>query len=566
MKFFNLAWAALLSVALSLPSILYANDCSSASTVSFGAGGCQTVTLDAVCDFGPSTQVPCASPAPPCIGDAWFRFVPGGTNLSQFNVQFDITLNSANTVNISLLYSESKELGDDCEWNTNTEGYTVYSRMCTEVVSGGVPIDFTVNGIDGSGTYFILVERVSGGPIADVTVCPTFLGNCAAPGNDRCSNAYALTAGNGIDPAAATGPNIPSWADAFKGTNACATKQRLPDGCSGFANSNLNTQTEDHNKRNILGQCIYNGNLGDTPPLGPNCFQFLENTVYYTFQVPASATDWYLHIGSTSQCSQEPNNIGIMLLENVNCNDARDADVIACNSTGIFGAIPSADISFSNLNLTQGTTYWIVIDGTRQSQCDFCILLGRGPDNPVLPVEFLSFDGIAQPTGHLLNWETRVEDGIFSFEIERSEDGQIFDLVGEMPSLGSVQEGASYSFLDENAPVGGSYYRIRTLDINGVESLSEVIYLHRSLEQAELYRLYPNPANDQVHLLLGIPDQSEATFTFLDMWGRRVYEESRSLASGNQEQTFAVSHLARGLYVLRIQVGNRTFLEKVLLD
>ncbi|MEM7369645.1 MAG: T9SS type A sorting domain-containing protein [Bacteroidota bacterium] len=559
MKFFNIGFIACLLATTFQTSILYGNNCSSATSISLG--GCQTIAFDAVCDFSPASQIACTSPV--CQGDAWFEFVPGGTNASQFDVQFDISVDVANTINVVLIYSESVELGDPCEWPSGAEGYTRHGSVCTEVVSAGVPFDFTVRGMDGSGTFFLLVERVTGTG-GNVTVCPTLLGNCPAPSNDRCSNAQPLTSGSGIDPNAATGPAIPNWNDALKSTNACATKQRLTDFCSLFT---AGTPTEDHYTRKLPGVCYHNGNIGDNIfPGGVQCDEYLENTVYYSFQVPVSANDWYLHLGSTSQCTQQPNNLMVTILSSMDCADADLSVRMECTKTAVFGGIPSADWSSSAMNLNSSNTYYIVIDGTRQSQCDFCLLLGRGPANPVLPVEFLSFQGFQQETGHLLEWTTKTEDGISSFTVERSLDSETFETIGSINSLGSIDQGLDYQFLDESAPVGGSYYRITTLDINGVESSSEIIYLERVLPGPQLFRLYPNPASDQLHLFLGIPEQASASFSLTDMWGRTVHQEMRQLHSGNQEQVLDVNTFARGLYILRIRIGKEVLTKKILLN
>ena len=560
MKFFTLGLSFAFLAAFFTPAVLSANDCPTATSLSLGS--CQTIAFDGTCNFGPASQINCTSPS--CVGDAWFEFVPGGTSASQYNVQFDISVDVANTINILLLYSESKELGDPCEWASGAQGYTRYGSICTEVVSPGVPVDFTVNGMDGSGTFYILVERVTGTG-GNVTVCPTLIGNCPAPSNDRCSNPISLTAGNGIDPAAATGPNIPNWNDALKASNACATKQRLTDFCGTFS---AGTPTEDHYTRKLGTVCFQNGNLGDNGlvPFATQCNAYLENTVWYTFQVPVSASDWYLHLGSTSQCSQEPNNLSVMLFSNVDCADARNATLIECGKPGIFGAIPSADWSSAAMNLTAGNTYWIVVDGTRQSQCDFCLILGRGPANPVLPVEFVSFDGKEVDTGHFLEWETSTEEGISMFEVQRSPDAEAFETIGQVLSTGDIDQGKEYTYLDESAPVGGSYYRIKTLDFNGVESFSETIYLTRSLPGAQLFRLFPNPVEDQLHLFLGLPEQADASFSLINMMGQTVSQETRALASGNQEQTLDVGQYARGLYILRIQIGKESFQRKILLD
>ena len=265
---------------LLLPLFVSANDCSTASVVN--TNSCATLTFDAACDFGPPSQVGCTG----CTGDSWFRWSSGsGSNLTQYNMRFNIELNSAGVVNIILAYSESIDAtGDPCNWTTaasGTEGYTRYQTQCGISLTGpGDVYEFDNDGLDGSGTFFIIVEKVSG-IATQASFCPVELSTCSAPANDRCSNASVLTSGNGIDPAAAAGPNVAAWSDAMKGTISCATKQRLQGYC--------NSQTEDHYARQTgigpFNQCYYNGNVGDAPLVGSilgagQCDAYLENTVW----------------------------------------------------------------------------------------------------------------------------------------------------------------------------------------------------------------------------------------------------------------------------------------------
>ncbi|MEM7656872.1 MAG: T9SS type A sorting domain-containing protein [Bacteroidota bacterium] len=549
-----------------LPS-LSANDCSSAATLTLGSG--TTVALDASCEFGPATQDPCGGA---CNGDAWFEWIPGGTNASQFNVQFDISFNFTGSVNIMLLYSESKELGNPCQWNGTTEGYTRYQHICAQPTSPGFSVDLTAEGLDGSGTFFILVERAGGGS-GNVTVTPTFLGNCPAPSNDRCSSPTALTVGNGVDPTVTIGPSIPNWANALCGSTSCATKQRMTADCNGGLFGGPGPATEDHYKRRFSGNCLYRGNVGDIDnvllPFNNQCDEFLENTVYFSFTVPVTANDYFVHFGSNSQCSQEPNNLAYMIFDGLDCSDAVNSSRIACNKASVTGTIPSADWTYdgggAGTTFIAGNTYYIVVDGTRQSQCDFCILIARGPANPVLPAEFLSFEGHTQSYGNLLEWKTRMEDGIQSFEVERSADGEVFEGLGSVISEGSLDEEATYSFLDRTPGVGTSFYRIRTTDINGVESSSRTIQLTREQSQAALIDVYPQPATDVLNILLAAPEATTATVQLYDLKGQLIQRMETAIQAGNQELTMGVSDLSQGLYLMNIRLGNRSFQRKIML-
>ena len=551
-----------------LPVFVFANDCSTATAVN--TGSCATLAFDTTCDFGPNPTSVQGCPGTTCTGDAWFEWTSGlGSNLTQYNMQFNIALNSPGTINVLLAYSESVDAtGDPCNWTNNagTEGYTRYQTQCNINLNGpGDIYEFENLGLDGSGTFFVLIELISG-TASQVTVCPVQLSTCSAPANDRCSNATSLSAGNGIDPASASGPNVAAWSDAMKGTTSCATKQRLQNKC--------NSKTEDHYARNILGACFYNGILGDQPliPTPGRCVSFLENTVWYSFTVPVTASDWYIHIASSAQCSQEPNNIHAMLFDAVDCNNAQisSPNRLACNSFNLYGAVPTADYSFdgsgAGMTLTAGTTYYLVIDGTRGSQCDFCILVSRGPDDPILPADLSHFSGHSQADNNILYWTTNQEDRHNYFEIERSTDGKNFEPIAQIPGKGSLNKQSNYSFTDKGAAIGQNFYRLNMVDQNGMSFHSKTIEIFRERPDFELIELYPNPVDDFLSLHFATPSTAEVAISLWDMRGQLVRMHSYKGATGEERIRFNLSNISPGVYVLKLRQGAFTEVRKVVVE
>ena len=554
------------------PVFLLANDCSTATVVN--SGSCATLSFDSGCDFGPGSQIQCAG----CTGDTWFRWSSGlGSNLTQSNMRFNIELNSAGVVNIMLAYSESIDaVGDPCNWTTiasGTEGYTRYQTQCGVSLSGpGDVYEFDNFGLDGSGTFFIIVEKVSG-LASQVSLCPTELSTCSAPANDRCSNATALVAGNGIDPDAASGPNIAAWSDAMKGTISCATKQRLQGYCD--------SQTEDHYARQAgfgpFNQCYYNGNVGDDPLVGSTfggdqADSYLENTVWYSFTVPVSSNDWFLHIASSSQCSQEPNQIVAMLFDAANCNNAQatSPNRLYFKKFGLFGVVPTADYSFdgsgSGMTLNAGTTYYLVVDGTRGSQCDFCILVSRGPDDPVLPAELSHFSGANLGADNILYWTTSQEDRHNYFEVERSTDGEYFEAVAQIAGTGSLTHATDYSYTDKHAAIGKNYYRLNMVDQNGMSFYSQIIEITRTVARFELLDLFPNPVDEVLTLRFISPSPIAVKMSLWDMKGQQIRSSSYTGALGEQRIRFWVNGVAPGVYVMKIRQGVFTEVRKVVIE
>jgi hypothetical protein len=559
---------------------LWANDCTTATNVAIG--GNYTVAFDGTADFAGSQQDPCPN-AP--LGDAWFKWVPGGTNANQANIEFNITTSFNGVFDVYLLYSESFELGDPCEYpgaggSGNLTGLTRYKSSCGVSISG-LPADifeFENLGLDGSGEFYLVVEWVSGAG-GTVSVNPQLTGTCPAPANDACANPITLSLGNGIDSnyGASAGP---AWSDSYCGSIQCATKERFTSDCP--AGSGVAAPTEDHYARRLqigwpfnIDTCGFVGKVGDTngtfiPNTINSCDTWLENTVWYSFTAPSDASlySWQLHLGANSFCAQQPNDLVVMLLTNVDCSDADVASRVDCEKIPIGTFMPNiAGTLDGNLGLGFGLnnnqTYYIVVDGTRSSQCDFCLLLTTSFINPVLPATVETFGARNEGPVNVLNWETSEEMRHDYFGIERSLDGENFENIGRVNGVGESTVSQYYQFDDRNAPFGQAYYRLKIVDNDGKDFFSSVIEVVREEETLALHEAYPVPFQESLNLYYSTPSDLPLNIRMIDIHGRVVLRKQFTTRSGTQELILDTQSLSAGMYVLQMEQDGRTVSRKV---
>ena len=69
---------------------------------------------------------------------------------------------------------------------------------------------------------------------------------------------------------------------------------------------------------------------------------------------------------------------------------------------------------------------------------------------------------------------------------------------------------------------------------------------------AAVLTVFPNPATDAVRVRYAVPAGATARLTIFDALGRAV--ETRAALSGALDETVSISHLAAGLYVVRLSV------------
>ena len=163
----------------------------------------------------------------------------------------------------------------------------------------------------------------------------------------------------------------------------------------------------------------------------------------------------------------------------------------------------------------------------------------------------LHFD--VQKSGSIarINWVTAQETNTRAFVVEASTNGSAWRVVQYVPAAGNSTQARSYS-IEDNAPAGGkNFYRIRTVDLNNMVSISDVKTLMFDLGTRVLVR--PNPANTFLNIYVPMADGSKRfTTSLLTAAGQKVFETSTTQSS----LTIPVAQLPRGVYYVRILKEN----------
>ena len=164
-----------------------------------------------------------------------------------------------------------------------------------------------------------------------------------------------------------------------------------------------------------------------------------------------------------------------------------------------------------------------------------------------LPVTLLSFkvSGFKSFNGNTntaVSWETATEINVSHFNVQRSEDGVIFETVGTVKAKGT----GSYSFTAPPHPEGGiEYFRLEVVDKNGVLSYSEIREI--SVGSDKKITVFPNPTQGIINVELPISGNWQITAT--DIEGRVVWEHECSGCSGIIKHNLNTS---KGLYFIKI--------------
>lgn len=195
-------------------------------------------------------------------------------------------------------------------------------------------------------------------------------------------------------------------------------------------------------------------------------------------------------------------------------------------------------------------------------------LILRYDDTSFVPVELLSFEGIAENNEVVLVWQTASEINNQGFYIEKSYDKINWKNIGFIDGKGTATETNYYKFADVNPGNNENHYRLKQVDFNGTFTYSKIItvYFKNTPLAFTLYQNYPNPFNPSTIIKFDLPKSSLVSLTIYDILGRKmktIVDERKD--AGSYLINVDLSDLSSGVYFYHLHTDNFNATKKMLL-
>ncbi|PVY39963.1 putative secreted protein (Por secretion system target) [Pontibacter virosus] len=201
---------------------------------------------------------------------------------------------------------------------------------------------------------------------------------------------------------------------------------------------------------------------------------------------------------------------------------------------------------------------------------------GRSPMTPKLDgdcnlaSEIFTFDASFTNAGAVdVIWTTSTEQGVARFVVQRSQDGQQWEDIGEVPATGRAGD---YTFTDNDPLPRRSFYRLRVLYTNNPEAFSGRVQVLNPSD-LRIFKVYPNPIglttnadgapSETLRIEYLVRNTSDLSLQLYDLQGRLVRDLEATVTDGTDIIEINVSDLASGTYVLRWREGNSSGATKV---
>ena len=169
-------------------------------------------------------------------------------------------------------------------------------------------------------------------------------------------------------------------------------------------------------------------------------------------------------------------------------------------------------------------------------------------NNVALSINLLSFTGQCDKQNIVIKWSTGSETNIDYFTVERSLNGDNWQIVGSVDGAGDSELPLNYTLTDPVDNAGTTYYRLKKTDFNGVSSYENPIVSWNCDElKTDSFQIYPNPSQGKFELLYNESENKINSIEIFNSRGQNIYRSSKA------QSTIDLSGQLPGLYYLQIQ-------------
>jgi hypothetical protein len=243
----------------------------------------------------------------------------------------------------------------------------------------------------------------------------------------------------------------------------------------------------------------------------------------------------------------------------LNATESADADgTISYTWSQLSGPVPATITNVASgttaiNNLVPGVYSFRVLirDNKGATTTDDIIVTIQGS---LLPVEWAYFTGQRSGTINLLKWATGSEIDNDYFEIERSQDGSKYAVIGKVAGKGNATGLQEYSYADVDAPKGKIFYRLKQVDKDAAASFSKVVVLDGS-EKNAVEQLYPNPVLDNLNITVSNNVKGTGRLAVYDQSGRSVWQQSITKNTEYFKAAIPMSKLVPGMYLVELNIN-----------
>ncbi|MEO6949835.1 MAG: T9SS type A sorting domain-containing protein [Ginsengibacter sp.] len=177
------------------------------------------------------------------------------------------------------------------------------------------------------------------------------------------------------------------------------------------------------------------------------------------------------------------------------------------------------------------------------------------------PVVLTNFDVQTVNNKNVLAWSTSQESNSNYYSIEHSTDGNNFEAIGQIAAAGNSSNASNYTYTDANPAAGINYYRLKMVDLDNSVKYSSIKSVRNTAGNIS-FKAYPNPTVGTLYLDIPSDRSDRATLSVTNVSGQIVLKNEIALKPGKNTIPVKVNSLSSGTYIIKVELGNQSFIQK----
>lgn len=280
----------------------------------------------------------------------------------------------------------------------------------------------------------------------------------------------------------------------------------------------------------------------------PSSYWIVHNYGFNSSFTEISKLEVTLPVGNTISVADEGAPSNIRLFKRASNSGSSDSWV---DIGGASTATNSTRTLIFTVFTPDFTSFSQIIAGTTNS--------GTSP----LPVTLGNFEATRQDeTSVLIRWETLSEHDNAGFEIQRSENGTDYEILGFTDAIGNSHVKQSYQFTDAQN-TRSAYYRLKQIDMNGEFKYSPVKFVQGN--DLQKLSIYPNPFSTDLTISFGTKQVTKLP-VYMEVFntrGKLLLRSQGNISKVQQTLRQEAGKLNTGTYIMRIIVGNKVYIKRM---
>lgn len=191
---------------------------------------------------------------------------------------------------------------------------------------------------------------------------------------------------------------------------------------------------------------------------------------------------------------------------------------------------------------------------------------GTTGSNP-LPVKLIEFKAFSYGSNVNITWTTATEHNSNCFDLEYSEDGNIFQLLGTIKSKGNSFETIKYYFIDSNNQYQNTnirFYRLKQIDEDGNYEYSKIIKLERTT-LPDINIAMNNPFNNSILLTSYVRRTILIEYNLYDLKLNLISSNYYLFTKGNNKIEIETTHIPSGTYFIILKTTDKILERRIII-